>query len=197
MGIGAAVAPGTGAESDGAGLLNPLLGGENEAVQSGLDSNPVEFDGIKTGVVKAFPDSEELDGAAAAEPVADDVVRVVGVLQFGNVSETEEVQALMRKYGDGGSLDLDGASFCVAHKLSIWMTSQVTSSRDALFASKPRLAVEFSALVMAVEHCGITLEKYSKRRAGSTNEGCHRRKRLGGRRFDARKAGECLILNVG
>ena len=55
MGVGAAVAAGTGAESDGAGLLNPLLGGENEAVQSGLDSNSVEFDGIKTGVVRCSP----------------------------------------------------------------------------------------------------------------------------------------------
>jgi hypothetical protein len=102
----------------GGGFLNPLLGGENEAVQSCLDSNPVEFDGIKTGVVKAFPDSEELDGAAAAEPVADDIVRVVGVLQFGNVSETKEVLALMRKNGNGGSLDIDAGFLGFGHRVT-------------------------------------------------------------------------------
>jgi hypothetical protein len=41
-----------------------LLGCEGKAVQAGLNSNPVEFDGIKLRVVEPFPDLEELDGVA-------------------------------------------------------------------------------------------------------------------------------------
>jgi len=38
-----------------AGFFNPLFGCEDKAVQTGLHSNPVEFDGIKTRVVEPFP----------------------------------------------------------------------------------------------------------------------------------------------
>ena len=53
--------------------------------------NPVEFDGIKSGVVEPFPDAEELHGVAVAQPVADDVVRVVGVFVFGDVGQANDV----------------------------------------------------------------------------------------------------------
>ena len=43
----AAVAPGTGNDAHRAGFLNPLLRVERETVQAGLNSNSVEFDGIK------------------------------------------------------------------------------------------------------------------------------------------------------
>lgn len=41
----------------GSGSLNPAFGCQGEAVQAGLHSNPVEFDGIETRVV------EKLDGS--------------------------------------------------------------------------------------------------------------------------------------
>ena len=40
------------------------VGSVDEAVESGLDFNSVEFDGIKIRVVKRFPDSRELDAVA-------------------------------------------------------------------------------------------------------------------------------------
>ncbi len=49
------------------------FGGEDEAVQPGLLSNPVEFDGIKIGVVEPLPDAEELNGVAVSQPVPNQV----------------------------------------------------------------------------------------------------------------------------
>ena len=47
-----------GLDADGGGPLDPLFWGECEAVEASLFSNPVEFDGIKLGVVKSLPDTE-------------------------------------------------------------------------------------------------------------------------------------------
>ena len=57
VGVGAAVNSGVGDQADGSGTLGSLFGCQREAVQSGLFFNPVEFDGIKTGVVGLFPES--------------------------------------------------------------------------------------------------------------------------------------------
>lgn len=62
----ASVTSGFGLDADGAGALDPLLGGENKTIEARLLSNPIEFDGIKTGVVDLLPDAEELDGVAVA-----------------------------------------------------------------------------------------------------------------------------------
>ena len=62
MCIGATVSPCLGNNPDSNSFLNPLLWGEGEAVQSSLFFNPVEFDGIKIGVVELFPDAEEFQG---------------------------------------------------------------------------------------------------------------------------------------
>jgi|GEM_PF-2934118 len=116
MGIGAAVASGTGAESDGSGLFDPLFGGEDKTVESGLDSNPVEFDGIKTWVVEPFPDPEELDGAATAQPIANDIVRVVGIFQFGDVGQANEVLTVVGEDGYARALHLNETAFwLIAH----------------------------------------------------------------------------------
>ena len=74
MGISAAVAPSLGLDAGGAGALDPLLRREGEAVEAGLHSNPVEFDGIKTGVVDLLPETEKFERVAVAQPVADEVV---------------------------------------------------------------------------------------------------------------------------
>ena len=62
VGVGAAVAAGTRDETIGSGQVDPLLGREEETVPARLISNSLEFEGIKTGVVDAFPDAEEQDG---------------------------------------------------------------------------------------------------------------------------------------
>jgi hypothetical protein len=40
--IGASVASGFGLDADGAGALDPLLGGEDETIEARLLSNPIE-----------------------------------------------------------------------------------------------------------------------------------------------------------
>ena len=64
MGVSAAIASRLGDRADGSGAFVPLFGSQREAVESGLHFNPVEFDGIRTGVVELFPDPEKLDGIA-------------------------------------------------------------------------------------------------------------------------------------
>ena len=115
MGVSAAVTTGAGAEADSAGILDPLLRGENKIVEAGLDSNPAEFDGIETGVVESLPDTAKLDGAAIARSVANHVVRMAGVLEFGDVSQAEEVVLVVGEHGDARALHLDEAAFRVIH----------------------------------------------------------------------------------
>lgn len=115
VGIGAAIAARAGPDPDRAGLLHPLLGGEHEAVDARLHSNPVEFDGVEGRVVQALPDAQELHGAAVAQPVAHHVVRMVRVLVPGDVRETDEVLAFMRHHGDRSALDFDGGFGGLCH----------------------------------------------------------------------------------
>ena len=89
VGISAAVAPGLGLDAVGAGALDPLLRGEGEAIEAGLHSNPVEFDGIKTGVVDLLPKTEEFEGVAVAQPVADQVVAGVRVFVAGDIGQAD------------------------------------------------------------------------------------------------------------
>ena len=58
-------------------------GGIDKAVELGLHSNPVKFDGIKPGVVDLLPEAEEFDGVAVSEPVADQVVTGICVFVAG------------------------------------------------------------------------------------------------------------------
>jgi len=69
----AAVAPGLGLDAGRTGALDPLLRRERETVEAGLHFNPVEFDGIKTEVVDLLPETEEFEGVAVTQPVADEV----------------------------------------------------------------------------------------------------------------------------
>ena len=55
-------------ETDGSRALGPQLGRQGEAVQARHFSNPIEFDGIKAGIVDLFPEAEELEGVAFAQP---------------------------------------------------------------------------------------------------------------------------------
>jgi len=81
--------PSLGPNIDGPGALDPLFGGEYEAVEAGLFFNPAEFDGIKTGVVDLFPDSEELGGVAVPLPVGDQVVGALRIFVAGDVGQAD------------------------------------------------------------------------------------------------------------
>jgi hypothetical protein len=48
-----------------------LLGGKDETVETSLTFNPIEFDGIKTGIVDPLLEAEEFDGVAVAQPIED------------------------------------------------------------------------------------------------------------------------------
>ena len=62
VGKGAAIAASAGDQATRAGAVDPLFGGEVEAVLAGLIFNSLEFDGIENGVIDAFSDAEKEDG---------------------------------------------------------------------------------------------------------------------------------------
>jgi hypothetical protein len=96
--IGSAIAAGLGHQPDGAGPFYPSLGGQNKAVQTGLFSKPIEFDGFKTGVVELLPDTEKLDGVAVAQPVLNDVVGPLRIAVSGNVGAVSLPSNVLYRY---------------------------------------------------------------------------------------------------
>jgi hypothetical protein len=66
---GSSIATGFGNESDGPGFFDPLFGCQNETVEAGLFFNPIEFDGIKLGIVEVLPDAEKFNGVSITHPV--------------------------------------------------------------------------------------------------------------------------------
>jgi hypothetical protein len=65
--------------------------GEEAAELARLISNPIEFEGIKSGVIQLLPYAQKLDGVPAAHPVLDDVVATLGVPISGDVCQGNEV----------------------------------------------------------------------------------------------------------
>jgi hypothetical protein len=53
-----------GGDTHGAGLFDPLLGSKRETVETGLNSKPVEFDGIRLGVIEPLRDPKEFNSMA-------------------------------------------------------------------------------------------------------------------------------------
>ena len=66
--------------------LNPFRGRHGESIQASLTSNPVEFDGIKIGIVQALPQSQKLQSVAPAHPVFDDIVWIAA-FELRNISQ--------------------------------------------------------------------------------------------------------------
>jgi hypothetical protein len=81
-------------------------GGIDKTVETGLLSKPIEFDGIKTGVVDLLPEAEEFEGVAVAQPVADQVVGVNGFLVAGDVGQADVILVV-----DAGESDFAGENF--------------------------------------------------------------------------------------
>jgi len=78
-------------------------GGIDKTIEAGLHSNPVEFDGIKTGIVDLLPETEELEGVAVAQPVADQVVTGIRVFVAVDVGEADVILVV-----DTGEADFAG-----------------------------------------------------------------------------------------
>jgi len=117
VGVGAPIAAGFGNQTNGPRRINLALGGENETIESCLFFNPIEFDGIKTGVVELLPDAEKLNGIAIAEPVRDEVVRSFGIFVTGDVGEGNKILLILGKHSDDCALDCDAVGFRFAHGL--------------------------------------------------------------------------------
>lgn len=81
-------------------------GGIDKAVELGLHSNPVKFDGIKTGVVDLLPETEEFESAAVAQPVGDQIVRALRVFVAGDVGQADVILVV-----DAGEADFAGKHF--------------------------------------------------------------------------------------
>jgi hypothetical protein len=106
--VSAAIAPSLRHDANGPRALNPLLRREDEAVQPGLNSNPIEFDGVKSRVVEPLPDAQELDGVPISEPVRDEVVGSLCVFETGDVGEANVVVLPLRHDADDDALNFDG-----------------------------------------------------------------------------------------
>ena len=123
MRVSATVTPGAGDDADCAGFLNPLLRGEDKAVQARLKSNSVEFDGIKSRVVEPFPDAEELDGVAISKPVPNEIIRTFGIFETGDVRQTDEVLLFAGKDGDSRALDFNDG-FLWSARAGTWIRNR-------------------------------------------------------------------------
>ena len=91
MGVGSAIPTRPGDETDGTSGFDPALGCKDKAVEAGLFSNPIEFDGIEIRIIQLFPNAEKFDRIAVAQPVLDDVVRSRAVLVARNIGNANVV----------------------------------------------------------------------------------------------------------
>ena len=78
----------------------------DKAIEAGLHSNPVAFDGIRTGVVDLLPKPEEFEGVAVAQPVGDQIVRALRVFVAGDVGQADGILVV-----DAGEVDFAGKHF--------------------------------------------------------------------------------------
>ena len=76
---------------DGIDLLNPLFRSERKAVETRPPSNPVEFDGVKVGIVKLFPYAEKFQSIAISQPVSNKVIGMLGILRPRDVREADKI----------------------------------------------------------------------------------------------------------
>ena len=115
VGVGATVAAGAGRQTFGAGVLDPRLGGQEETVPTGLVSNSLEFEGIKTGVVNLLLDVKEEDGVLVFEPLLDQDTATLEILH--HVGERDIIAVFRGQDGDVRALDFDGGFLELSHRL--------------------------------------------------------------------------------
>jgi hypothetical protein len=89
-------------------------GGIDKTVEACLTFNPIEFDGIKTGIVDLLPEAEEFDGVAIAQPVEDQVIGALRILVAGDVGQADIILVV-----DAGESNFAGEDFnFLAHGFS-------------------------------------------------------------------------------
>ena len=93
--------------------FDPLFSRQEKTISACLISNSLEFEGIKTGVVDALPDSEEQDGVFILKPLFDQRARAIEVPH--HVCERNIVSIRLCENADGCALDLDSGAFGFAH----------------------------------------------------------------------------------
>ncbi len=74
--------------------------------------NSVEFDGIKTGIMKLLPDTKEFNSITVAKPVPDQIIRTIGISVACNIGKRNIIRFMLRNdgYGEVGTLrkEIDG-----------------------------------------------------------------------------------------
>jgi hypothetical protein len=64
---------------------------------------------------------------------------VIGVFEFGDVGQADDVLLVLRKHCDGGSQNLDGAFLGFAHNVGLWSwkSPNPSNSRGLTMADSP------------------------------------------------------------
>lgn len=106
MAFNFSVPPRFGNDSNGADFFYPLFGYQGEAVETGQLFKPVEFDGFKIRIVQLLPDPEIFDGVPVPEPIPDQIVGPVRILEPGNVRYTDIIGVFCIEDGDITPFDL-------------------------------------------------------------------------------------------
>ena len=94
VGKSAAVAPCLGNNANCTGAFDPLFRGQSKAVQACLFSKPVEFDGFKIQVVEPLPYTQKFNRIAVAQPISDQVIRVLRVSVASDVCKANVVRLI-------------------------------------------------------------------------------------------------------
>jgi hypothetical protein len=67
-----------GHDADGVRFDDPLLRGQDKAVESGLLSKPLEFEGFEIGVVQLLPYPQKLHRTTVSQPVGNEEISILG-----------------------------------------------------------------------------------------------------------------------
>ena len=122
MCIGAAIPSGLGLDADGTRSLDPLFRCEREAVETSQLFHPVEFDGIKLGIVDLFPNAHEFESVAVAvaKPVANEIVAGLRIFVASNVGQADVILVV-----DTGEADFAAEDFDLfANRRVSWMSER-------------------------------------------------------------------------
>jgi hypothetical protein len=72
-------------------FIDPLPGCKDETVQPGLNSKPIEFDGIKIRIIKTLPNPQKFYSIPVPQPVLDNIIGPVRIFVPGNIRQADIV----------------------------------------------------------------------------------------------------------
>ena len=67
--------------------------------------NSIEFDGIKSGIIKLLPKPHEFNRIPVTHPVLEDIITPIGVSVAGNIGKTYKVFIIILINNDPGALN--------------------------------------------------------------------------------------------